>query len=102
MAKQFPGLRNRPVLLIAGDADSYVPMIGVEEMADRIGGEACELWRVCNAKHNRARHVDPEEYDDKLVAFFDVMTERTGGHVPDPKIARLFQTSQRAAPTAST
>jgi len=69
----LPRLKGRPVLLIAGDCDSYVPLQIPQDLCRRIGSRSCELWTVHNAKHNSARHVDPDVYDAKLAGFFDEM-----------------------------
>lgn len=75
LPRLLPCLKGRPVLLIAGEADSYVPMSIPQEMTRQIGGNAWELWTVPQAKHNRARRADPHVYDEKLTAFFEGMTE---------------------------
>ena len=65
----LPQLRGRPALLIAGERDNYVhPEIG-RKLCRKIGNSA-ELWTVPKAKHNRAREVNPAEYDRRLVEFF--------------------------------
>lgn len=66
-------LTPRPILLIAGDRDSYVPLPVAEELRQRIG-ESAELWIVPNAKHNGARALVPNEYDVRLVSFFEDLT----------------------------
>lgn len=70
LERLLPELRNRPVLLIAGRRDSYVPLEVPEELARCIGGERCELWKVPHARHNGARNVAPQTYDDRLADFF--------------------------------
>ena len=65
----LPRLAGRPVLLIAGERDNYVPPEISEGFARRIGRSA-EVWIVPQAKHNRAREVEPAEYDRRLVEFF--------------------------------
>lgn len=73
LENRLPRLRRRPVLMIAGKQDSYVPYAISQQLAKRIGGEECELWLVPTAKHNRARGVSPDRYDAKVGAFFAAM-----------------------------
>jgi uncharacterized protein len=70
LENRLPRLRRRPVMMIAGNRDSYVPSDIPKRLANRIGGDACELWIVPKAKHNRARNVCPELYDTKVGQFF--------------------------------
>lgn len=69
----LPRLRNRPVLIIAGKRDSYVPIDISQRLAERIGGENCEFWAVPTAKHNRARSACPGLYDAKVYELFSMM-----------------------------
>lgn len=66
----LPRLRNRDVLMITGLSDSYVPSQITEAMAERVGGERCQLWAIRKARHNRARKVNPVLYDERLLEFF--------------------------------
>lgn len=67
-------LRDRPVLLIAGERDNYVPIEVVRAIAHRIDSPLCRVWEVPEAKHNQARDIVPEEYDRQLVEFFSVLS----------------------------
>lgn len=69
----LPRLRGRDVLLISGKSDSYVPTEVAERLAARIGGNRCEVWAVRKARHNKARKVDPDAYDSRLVELFSRM-----------------------------
>ncbi len=66
----LPRLRDKPMLLICGDRDSYVLPEVTKDLYRRIAGGVCELWVVGQAKHNMARHIDPIEYDARIVDFF--------------------------------
>jgi len=70
----LPRLRNRPVLLIAGERDNYVQPEVVRAIADRIHSPLCRVWEVPDAKHNQARDTVPEEFDRQLVEFFSVLS----------------------------
>lgn len=103
----LPRLRHRPVLIIAGKRDSYVPLEISKELADRIGGEACEFWAVPKAKHNRARSACPERYDAKVCEFISQMLpadERAAMKAAAARDSRerehLSPVGHRALPTA--
>ena len=69
----LPKLKGRAVLLVAGERDNYVhPDVG-RDLQKRIDSPATQFWLVPAAKHNRARHVGPVEYDRQLRVFFDQM-----------------------------
>ena len=103
LPRLLPRLKNRPVLIIAGEADSYVPAAIPEEMAAQIGGHTCEIWTVSQAKHNQARHNATHVYDEKLVRFFEGMVDDvTEAVVPAAEPLTTFQGSSRQPePTTS-
>ena len=72
----LPRLRNRHVLMIAGERDTYVNAEIPRRMLARIGGPQARLWEVPEARHNLAREVAPEEYDQRLVEFFSPLALR--------------------------
>lgn len=63
-------LSDRPVLLINGDLDTYVPTDLAIGMSRQIGDSAT-CWAVPKAKHNLARAADPEQYDRRICSFWD-------------------------------
>ena len=66
----LPNLRDKPLLVITGERDSYVlPEMSIELCS--LAGQPRALWVVAQARHNSARSADPEEYDRQLVEFFD-------------------------------
>ncbi len=70
LERLLPNLADRGVLLISGQRDSYVKPKVAEELAEAIGATA-EVWLVPGAKHNKACEVAPEEYDRRIVSFFE-------------------------------
>lgn len=62
-------LKDRPVLLIAGERDNYVPPMIVRGIAERINSNLCRVWCVPRAKHNQGRTVAREEYDQTIEQF---------------------------------
>ena len=65
--------RDRPVLLISGERDNYVPPSIIRGIARKIGSPQCRIWSVPKAKHNQARTVAREDYDQALDDFFSAV-----------------------------
>ncbi len=61
----------RPLLMIHGEADTYIKPDMARKIFDRATGEPKKLWIVPKAKHNQALHVAGEEYNRMVVEFFD-------------------------------
>lgn len=59
-----------PVLMIHGEADTYIRPEMAQALFERAGGPK-ELWVVPKAKHNQAIAVAEDEYHRRVVAFFD-------------------------------
>lgn len=68
--RSFPQLRGRPILLIGGERDNYVPPEVVEQLARRIGGTSTRCWIVPRSRHNGGRVAARELYDQTLLRFF--------------------------------
>lgn len=62
-------LSGRPVLFIAGQRDNYVHSEISEGLQKEIGSSA-QVWIAPHAKHNRARETNKDEFDRRLVEFF--------------------------------
>jgi len=74
---QFPSvrkvivkLRRRPILLIHGEKDSYIPIAQSQALYDLAIGPK-HLWSVPGAGHNGSILVAPAEYGRRVIAFFD-------------------------------
>lgn len=63
-------LRNRPVLLISGDADHHIPIDVAQDLATALGSSA-NHWIVAGGDHNRERDAAPDEFDRRLKAFLN-------------------------------
>ncbi len=59
-----------PALLIHGEADPFVSSAEVEALAARLRGEV-EVWRVAGAGHREAFVLHPEEYNQRVVGWFE-------------------------------
>jgi pimeloyl-ACP methyl ester carboxylesterase len=71
LERWLPKLKDRSVLLVAGERDNYVhPNVG-RHLQRQIDSPGVQFWLVPAAKHNRAREVAPAEYDRRLQNFFD-------------------------------
>ncbi len=58
----------RPWLMIHGEKDVYIgPDIALDLFSR--AGEPKDVWMVPGAKHNRCREIDPNAYQDRIVAF---------------------------------
>jgi alpha-beta hydrolase superfamily lysophospholipase len=60
----------RPVLFIHGDHDPYVSVADVEALY-AAAGEPKGLWRVPEAGHRQVDECRPDEYRERVVAFFE-------------------------------
>ncbi len=73
----FPSVRKavvrlgrRPILLIHGEKDSYIPIAQSQVLFDLARGPK-SLWIVPDASHNQSVLVQPTEYARRVLAFFD-------------------------------
>ena len=62
-------LRERPILFIHGEKDSYIPIVQTKALYDLAAGPKY-LWIVPQAKHNQNVLVAPNEYASRVVRFF--------------------------------
>ena len=64
----MPRIAPRDVLLISAD-------IAGERNADRlyqqVGGSSVQLWEIPEAQHTGAFDLQPDEYEQRVVGFFD-------------------------------
>ncbi len=61
---------TQPLLMIHGEADTYIKMVMARALFDRAGGPK-EFWAVPGARHNQSIAVAGPEYARRVVAFFD-------------------------------
>ena len=59
--------------MISGLRDTYVCPEIAEQMRQQIGDDCRPVWMVPKAKHNMARLVEGDTYDQVLVDFFAAM-----------------------------
>jgi dipeptidyl aminopeptidase/acylaminoacyl peptidase len=59
-----------PVLLIHGDLDPFVSSAEIESLVARIPGPT-DLWRVFDAGHREAFKNHPDDYNRRVVAWFE-------------------------------
>ncbi len=74
---RFPSVRkaivrmgHKPILLIHGEKDSYIPIAQSQALYDLASGPK-SLWVVPGASHNQSILVAPETYAYKVLRFFD-------------------------------
>src|SRR5207237_767607 len=63
-------LAPRPLLMIHGDADTYIKPDMARALFNLADGPR-DLWLVPAAKHNQALHVAGEEYRQRVLRFFE-------------------------------
>lgn len=61
---------TKPILMIHGEGDTYIKPEMAKALFDRAAGPK-EFWLVPNAKHNQAISIAEEEYQRRIVEFFD-------------------------------
>lgn len=61
----------RPIFFIHGEADRKVPVENARRLYQANNNHSNTLWIVPGAKHVRSFKAQPEEYIDKVTAFFD-------------------------------
>ncbi|WP_304458614.1 alpha/beta hydrolase [Alicyclobacillus sendaiensis] len=71
--KQLASAKPRPILLIAGTADTTIPPSNSEALYDELHRRDPEdtLWLVPGAKHVGAYDVEPKAYLQHVVDFFE-------------------------------
>lgn len=82
-------LKDRPVLLIAGERDNYVPPTIVRAIAERINSGLCRVWSVPRCKHNQGRTVAREEYDQTVEQFLGAVCPLPQTDAVTPAIAEV-------------
>ena len=65
----------RPLLLMQAANDDDVP-ITESQAIFATAGEPKELWLVPNATHREIQHVAPEEYPQRVIAFFNTVFDK--------------------------
>lgn len=73
LERRLPALRKVPVLLIAGERDTYVHPTVTRSLVESIDTPLASIWEVPDAKHNQARDTMGAAYDRRLVEFFSSM-----------------------------
>ena len=70
---------RRPILFIYGERDDLVTMADARELFEASGNPSDELWIVPDAGHSQAYKMNPVDYIDKVMAFFDETTAGNRG-----------------------
>ena len=61
---------NVPVLLIHGEKDSQIPVENSKKIYELSNKNITELWLVENADHGQVHYLNSEEYEKKILKFF--------------------------------
>ena len=91
-----------PLLLIAGEADSTVPLSDARRLADAAGPSA-ELWTVADAEHSRAHETAGQDYERRVtdhlrMAFRTPATTITTGNATYNRRAGVAAVDSGASP----
>ena len=70
----------RALFVIHGADDAYISVDDARRLYDR-AGEPKELWIAQGAGHRRVDEVYPDEYQERVVGFFDRYLAPAGGNV---------------------
>jgi fermentation-respiration switch protein FrsA (DUF1100 family) len=62
---------NIPVLLIHGEKDSQIPFENSQVIYEASNKSITELWIIEGADHGFGHYLYPEEYESKVLEFFD-------------------------------
>ncbi|MDP4126417.1 MAG: alpha/beta fold hydrolase [Bacillota bacterium] len=69
--KAMESLTQKPILFIAGDADTTIPLENSKQLLEAVNNPKDELWIVHGAVHVGAYPVQPEQYLQKVTRFFN-------------------------------
>ena len=67
----IPEIAPRPVLIIHGENDAMIPVTHAYRLYAAVDNPRDELWVVQGAEHTRSFKVQPQEYIERVAAFFD-------------------------------
>jgi fermentation-respiration switch protein FrsA (DUF1100 family) len=67
---QMAAIDPRPILIIQGLGDQVVPPDSGQRLFDA-AGDGREIWLVDGVRHLEIYHAYPEEYERRVIAFFD-------------------------------
>ena len=62
---------KQPLLMIHGEADTYIKPEMARALFEKAGSRAKDLWLVPTAKHNQALNTAGDDYHRRLIEFFD-------------------------------
>lgn len=65
------GLPPDSLFIIHGEADGLIPVDHARRIAAAAGPAVYDLWIVPDARHDRVSEVFPEQYEQRVLAFFD-------------------------------
>ncbi len=88
--KALRRMEPRPILMIHGQRDSYLPVEQARLLFDS-AKEPKELWIVPGAKHNQSVTIQPEEYAQRTIAFFDRHLAGIAGRIAPGQDASLAE-----------
>lgn len=76
--QDIAAMGKRPILFIAGDSDTTIPMSNSLELLQKTANPNDKLWIVRGAKHVGAYNLEPKIYTQKVSDFF---SQYLGGEI---------------------
>jgi pimeloyl-ACP methyl ester carboxylesterase len=84
--KALMHMEPRPILLIHGEEDSYIP-VDQSRILYAAASDPRFMWIVPGAKHNQSAIVAPQEYEQRTARFFDRYLTDSAWSSPDQAIS---------------
>jgi len=69
--KSLKDLKGTPVLLIHGEKDNIISVDNAKLAYELLKSENASIWCVPRSRHLTNKHLRPEEYDERIVEFFN-------------------------------
>jgi fermentation-respiration switch protein FrsA (DUF1100 family) len=92
---QIADISPRPVYIIQGTADSHIPAGSAQQLYDAAGKPRL-LWLEPDAEHLGTYLAQPDEYERRVIAFFDAAFQEDGS-----RPALIQETLRRAVAGAA-
>lgn len=99
--KALLGMDPRPVFLIHGEKDEYIP-VDQSRILYAAASDPKFMWIVPQAKHNQSAIVAPQEYAQRTAQFFDRHLARPTFDTADHRIRPSGSPDDSVTPAAGT
>lgn len=69
--RSLANLKGKPILLIHGERDNIMSIDNPKLAYKLLKSDDVSLWCIPRSRHLTNRYINPKEYDERIVAFFD-------------------------------